>query len=323
MNATKKDLGIFLRNREEVLRLLNTRPKEVKSERKILPNFIVIGAPKAGTTAVEQYLHQHPDIYMSPLKNPAFFIWQDRERLFYGRNVVNHLASYHALFQYHKKEKAIGEVSPGYLPDHSAPARMKKLLPDIRLIALLRNPVERAFSQFWFNRQIGAERITEFREALLTEQEIMRGKAPGESQPKYIRGGFYHRHLMRWFEFYDPSQFKLIVYDDFSLNPSAVMSEIFRFLGVDESFVPDVSRKHNVTQVPKIGWLDKLGRGLSAGQSSMLRKAGEKLRRKNMSGLPEIPDSIRLLLEQEYADDIGKLGALLGRDLSHWIKGNR
>lgn len=309
-------------NREAVLRLISTKPKDVASDRVKLPDFIVIGAPKSGTTAIEQYLHQHPEIYMSPLKNPAFFIWQGKERLFYGRNVVNSLASYHALFQYYTTQKVAGEVSPGYLPDHSAPERMKALVPDVKLIAILRNPVERAFSQFWFNRQIGAERFSSFRDALAFEKQLMQGITNEEkNQPKYIRGGFYHRQLMRYFEFFSPANIKIILYDDFRETPAKVMEDIFLFLGVNHRFVCDVGKKHNVTRVPKYEWMDRIAGWLQKFPNAFVKKTGGKLREKNAGQLPAIPDDIRKLLEAEYAEDIVQLGQLLNRDLSFWLKG--
>src|SRR5580765_3646808 len=119
-----------------------------------LPNFLIIGAGKSGTTALYEYLKQHPQVYMSPVKEPRFFAFEGEsvnfggpwgERLNPEVMAFNSIASYSALFEDVEDETAIGEASPIYLWAAKAAARIHRRVPDARLIAILRDPVERAY----------------------------------------------------------------------------------------------------------------------------------------------------------------------------------
>ena len=142
-----------------------------------MPNFLLIGAGKSGTTAIYRYLQAHPQIYMSALKEPQFFaiagqpISDFPDLRGYEQEVVTDLQSYEQLFARFAGEVAIGEASTWYLYNPQALDRIQQSLPNVKLIAILRHPVERAYSHFLFNRGIGREPLSSFETALAVEPE--------------------------------------------------------------------------------------------------------------------------------------------------------
>ena len=316
---------ILIENKEKIIEFLDQSGILPIINKKLLPDFLVIGAPKAGTTAFHEYLRQHPEIFIPALKNPAFFIYEGLEPSFWGKNVVNNIDTYHSLFQFKTNEKVIGEVSPGYFPDHSAPARIYKYIPDVKLVVILRNPIERAFSQFYFNRQIGVERYSDFDEALKTEIKIMQG-LKHEHNPKYIRTGLYHQQLIRYNSFFSENQILILLYDDFLNNPVKELQKTFKFIGVNSDFIPDISIKHNVTQIHKSMFLKSIENIFMKGNKKFpfffdtLKKIAVKIRRINSGKLPHIPIHIKKRLIPIFREDINLLQKKLNRDLSHWMK---
>ncbi len=145
-----------------------------------LPNFFIIGAAKSGTTSLYYYLKNHPQIYMSPVKEPEFFSFTgqkiDRKdmRLAPGIFAITERNDYEALFKDVKDEVAIGEASPSYIYVPEVPARIKAMIPDPKFIAILRHPAERAFSHFNMRLNKSSanaiEPITDFAEALRAEE---------------------------------------------------------------------------------------------------------------------------------------------------------
>ena len=163
-----------------------------------------------------QYLQQHPQIYMSPVKETNFFL----------RDCKN-IEEYTAFFQGVSHEKAIGEASPGYLARSKAYERIARHLPDIKLIAILRNPVDRAYSYF----------LMKYRQELssMNEDEVMSYFTQIIQKDRLlIQEGLYYKYLKRYFEFFDRDRIKICLYEDFKLTPDILMQDIFRFLDVDE-----------------------------------------------------------------------------------------
>ncbi len=144
-----------------------------------MPNFLIIGAAKAGTTALYSYLKQHPQIYMSPEKEPHFFAFEGEQPNFGGtagkqewlnRTVITDIETYRKQFQKVSREIAIGEASALYLYIPKAVERINHYIPDVKLITILRNPIERAYSAFLFQIRDELEPITDFAQALEEEK---------------------------------------------------------------------------------------------------------------------------------------------------------
>ena len=298
-----------------------------------LPNFLIIGAAKAGTTSLYKYLEQHPQIYMSAFKEPGFFAFEGEKLNFQGPGTryrinkwtVTDLEAYREIFAGVTNEKAIGEATPLYLYFPKACDRIKHYIPDTKLIAMLRNPVERAFSNYVWAVQPGAEPLTNFSEALQAEAE--RIKNNWGPRWRYKDQGFYYAQLKPYFDTFNRDQIRVYLTEDFTANPVEVVQDIFRFLEVDESFTPDVSRKHNQSRIPRNqSWHRFLSQPNQI--KSLLKpllpvqfrqRLQTRLKKKNLHK-PTLSPEIRQQLLAEYREDILKLQDLLQRDLSQWLE---
>jgi hypothetical protein len=303
-----------------------------------LPNFLIIGAMKSGTTSLYHYLKQHPQIYMSSIKEPNFFALEGSNLDFDGaegkeqiqrwvkRESVTNIEEYRALFRRAANETAIGEASPMYLYSPEAPYRIRNYVPEAKLIAILRNPVERAYSAFLYMTRDGREPLSEFSQALQAEESRMRDH--WEWIWHYRHLGFYYTQLKRYFDVFDRNQIKVYLYEDLKVSLPRVVQDIFRFLEVDESFVPDTSLRHNVSGIPKNGLLPRLIFRRNP-IKAVLRPLFPQVLRQRISGslrsqyiveAPPLAPEVRRELLEAYRDDVLKLETLIERDLSGWLK---
>ncbi|HLC76285.1 MAG TPA: sulfotransferase [Candidatus Peribacterales bacterium] len=200
-----------------------------------LPNFLIIGATKAGTTSIHHYLGQHPDIFVCKRKETNFFA-QDSATCFLGDSIRTQ-EQYEQEFAEVKNEKAIGETSPAYLAVPAAPTNIHALIPHAKLIAILRNPTERAYSHFLMRRRQGREFRASF-EQCIDEEDI-------DPERSYKHRGFYGEQLERYYKIFPKEQILVLLYEDFVDNPNNVLRTIFTFLGVDPTFEPDISERYN------------------------------------------------------------------------------
>ena len=307
-----------------------------------MPNFVIVGATKAGTTSLYHYLKQHPDIYMPTIKEPKFFKVEEgtvprengpqgwRE----GASHVRTLEMYQGLFQNARNERARGEASPQYLYFPDVPPRIHRYIPDATIIAVLRNPVDRAFSAFLHLIRDGKEVHTDFAAALRDEpQRIQDGWSP---LYHFRAQGFYYEQLTRYYELFDADKIHVYLYDDLQKDPAALTRNIFAALGVDETFVPDFATQHNISGIPKSRVFHQLHDLLRGSNQSLVKTLGKKLLPKSARGKvraralktlqsgnlekPSYPPEARAELIEAYREDVGKLQGLLDRDLSHWLK---
>ena len=296
-----------------------------------MPNFIVLGAGKAGTQSVYNYLLEHPEIYMSPTKETNFFALNGQPPNFQGppdpinQYSIANIDAYRALFDCVADEKAIGEISPLYLYSAEAAANIKQTLPEAKLIVILRNPIDRAFSTYLFLRARLTETITDFSDALNREDSRIEQNWPWPWHYKKL--GFYHRQLQRYYNLFDSKQIKVYLYDDFRADNIAIMQDMYRFLGVDDSFVPDVSLQYNFSGLPKNKLLQYVLTGPNPIQTALKplmptkirRKIVSRIKRKNLTK-PSLSPEVREQLVDYYRDEMLQLQQLLGRDLSHWLQ---
>ncbi len=296
-----------------------------------MPNFIVIGAGKAGTSSIFYYLEQHPQIYMSSFKEPKFFALEGEPLNFQGpdkdivnNTSVNNLEAYQNLFQGISEEIAIGEASPIYLYSPKAPARIKQYLPEVKLVAILRNPVERAFSSFTHLLREGYETLS-FEEALQEEENRIQKKwAP---LWHYKQKGYYYEQLKRYYDIFDRQQIKVYLYEDLRNNSIELIQNIYSFVGVDDTFVPDLSKK-NVSGTPKSRLVHDLFTKDNPLKSLLKPLFPKQLRRniadtaisQNLGSKPRLAPETRDRLRQLYREDILQLQDLIERDLSAWLK---
>ncbi|WP_299413474.1 sulfotransferase [Acaryochloris sp. IP29b_bin.148] len=295
-----------------------------------MPNFLIIGAPKAGTTSLYHYLDEHPQIYMSRHKEPRFFAFEG-ESNFRGHEVhrykiVTDLDAYQKLFTKVTNETAIGEASTWYLGSKKAPEKIKHYAPNIKLIAILRNPIERAHSHYWHLYRKNLEPLNTFKKAIEAEERRMDcGWLPDWY---YTTEGFYYRHLSRYMDLFSGDQIKVYLYEDFCSNPHYILKDIFQFLEVSDDFLPDIGRKYNVTNVKKSKIIDQLINRPSKSKqvlgSFINPKIKEQIRSMltsyNVGSRPQkIPEESKEKLFQTFKDDILQLQSLLNKDLSSWL----
>lgn len=293
-----------------------------------MPNFLIIGAGKGGTTSLYHYLGQHPDIYMSPLKEAKFFAYEGEQRVFTGpsdkeknEGLITTLDRYQALFQGATVEKAVGEASPHYMFVPKACERIKHHIPRANLFAVLRDPIDRAFKSFLHLIRDGREPIRDFAKALEQEDQRMRdGYAPIWA---YKGMGFYHTQLKRYFDAFDRQQLHVYLYEDLK-NPVALSQQMFRALGVDDTFVPNTAGRYNISFVPRSRKLYRflqtspLVRGAQSRVPGAWRLFGA-LHEFNRVR-PDCPPEVRRALIPVFRDDILRTQDLIGRDLSAWLR---
>lgn len=299
-----------------------------------LPNFIIIGAAKSGTTALYKYLQQHPDIFMSEVKEPRFFAFEGETLNFKGpqghgdrfnAETITDLATYTALFDDVQQESAIGEASPAYLSSaEKASARIQHHVPHAKLIAILRHPAERAYSGYMHTVRNGWEKNLNFDQVLTQEQQRIQKNWGALWHHQTL--GFYSDQLIHYYERFSKDQIQVYLYDDLKQDAPGLMRTIFQFLEVDDSFEPDMSKKVNVSGITRSQWLrkflnrpDPIKNALKPLLPQQFRKS---LVQKAKSGnlvRPSISPEIRHQLTQVYRDDILKLQDLINRDLSIWL----
>lgn len=280
-----------------------------------LPNFIIIGAAKAGTTSLWHYLGQHPQIFMSRVKEPDYFREQKADRT----GVVRSLEEYEALFRDAAGYKAIGEASPSYIADPQTVESIRALLPDVRLIAILRDPCKRVFSEFTFQRMRGFERETDFLEAVHSAPS-----RPGDRQFDYIGHSLYFRNLSRYYDAFPAEHIKVVFNEDLRRDPQQLLGEICVFLGVDPSVRIDTAAELTVSGVPRVPalhWL--LGRHNLLRDSvgpllpEWLRDIARRIKNANLVRQAMTPPE-RAALLPFFEEDTRQLERLLKVDLSHW-----
>lgn len=294
-----------------------------------MPTFLVIGAAKAGTTALYDYLRQHPQVYMSPIKEPFFFAFEGQRLAFRGPNeganrAITSLEAYEALFQPRAGETALGEASALYLPVPEAPHGIRRHVPGAKLIAILRDPVDRAYSSFLQLIRDDLEPCEDFAAALALEES--RIKDNWGFLWRYRQLGFYHAQLRRYFDLFPSDQLRVYLYEDLDRDPLSLLRDVFRFIGVDDSFVPDTSVRSNISGFHR-NRLSKFALGPHSPARAVLRHVVPlELRARMMNRInakilvrPPLEHQIREELRRTFREDTLKLQDLLQRDLSAWL----
>jgi Sulfotransferase family len=297
-----------------------------------LPNFLIIGSAKSGTTALFKYLEQHPEVFISEPKEPHFLALEGQPLRFKGpgddqmmnTKAITDFEKYKLLFDRAGNAKAIGEGSVSTLYYKESIARIQKYIPNAKLIALLRHPADRAWSAFSFMHARVFEPIQDFRLALDSEQQ--RIDDGWHHIWHYKRQGLYYEQLRHYFEAFDRSQIKVYLFDDFRKSPSQVLQDCFQFVGVDDKFVPKETPSPHASGMPRSKLLQVL-----VTRTKSIRKAlklftpmsfRKKLNRKfeelNLQK-DKLDPRIRLELIEYFRSDITKLQSLIERDLSSWL----
>ena len=300
-----------------------------------MPSFLVIGAAKAGTTSLWRQLDQHPEIFMHPKKQLNFFALEGEDLDFRGKgprdstlHSISTIEAYREQFTGVGTETAVGEASNLYLYNPRAAARIRHYLPGVKLIAILRHPADRAYSRFLHLVREGREPIPDFARAL--EEEEARVRDHWYPDFHYLRMGLYHEQLERYFGLFPKEQIKIYLQKDLRSDPLGTLRDVFGFLEVDETFVPDTTVKYNVSGVPKSKALHLFLQEARKAKPFVERLLSEKQRKRVLrvaSGMhnrnlikPRLSPEVRARLIEGYREDTLKLQDLIQRDLSDWLK---
>lgn len=300
-----------------------------------LPDFLVIGAPKAGSTALHAALARHPALYMSTVKEPKFFLTDgpppDRGGPGDAQTYREHVwrrSDYEALFDPAPAGALRGESTPLYLHDPRAHRRIRELIPQARLIAVLRDPVERAHSNWTHMWSAGLEPIDDFVRACA--EEPRRVAAGWASFWQYIGLGRYGEQLDHLFELFPREQVLIIRYRWLVDIPAQTLDQICAFLGVQPGVISAVPRE-NVTAHPHptIGYrvLSRLqrtaaaaGRYLPGTSVSVLTDPMEHLLQRRAPARRPLTWQQREAVLRYFEEDIRLLERVTGDDFSQWLK---
>lgn len=311
------------------------------------PNFFLIGTVKGGTTSLHRYLDQHPDIYLSPIKEINYFSKDDIDPNHFAKDYRHDIAidlpkylkqgmphpvhiahvtdekDYLKLFSKAGNASAIGEMSLSYMLYENTPKKIFETYPKAKIIAMLRNPADRAFSQYIMNLKQGKILENDFIKEIVQDDE-QKIKGWGANH-QYLMIGKYYDQLKRYYSLFPKEQIKIFLFDDYLKNPDSIVKEMFEFLGVDSQININTSEKANEGGVPKLKRINYF-----LNQSGLISWAKNNLPRnwrstfKNLmyktdkSSIPTMTTEQRQFLINYYESDILQLEKLIERDLKSW-----
>jgi hypothetical protein len=253
-----------------------------------LPTFVIAGAQKCGTTTLAAALRQHRQVYVS----------RPKELHFFDAHFARGLDWYAEQFSPKDRHVQIGEATPVYLDHPVARARLSRTLPDAKVVVILRNPVDRAYSHYWHKRRLGSEPLASFEEAVAAEPE-RRAAARRQSWLKhaYVDRGHYMDRIDPLVASHGRDRVHVLLLDDLVADPPDTLGALLQFLEVN----PGPARRITVGKRNRY----RAGRKGAADRASY----------------PAMSPTTRDALTEQYAESNARLAAFLGRDLSAWQRG--
>ncbi|MEX2400247.1 MAG: sulfotransferase domain-containing protein [Rhodothermales bacterium] len=292
----------------------------------MLPDFVIVGAARSGTTSLYRYCAEHPEIFMSGVKETNFFSSNPFE---FTR------ATYERLFETANGACAVGEASPSYLYDAVAPAAIKQAIPECRIVIILRDPGERLISDFYYSQGWGSNLDVDFTTFLTACIEREGAGRQGFVPALMAEKGMYAEQVQRYLDVFSERRMFIRLFDDLQENPRKVVAELYEFLGVDSSFEPELEQVHNANSEPVFPLLSRLikraGRletllvdplvpSTMKGRVTNLMLDLNRRRRGKESVRRSITPEDRARLAQLYHVQTHALERLIDRDLSHWLR---
>lgn len=297
----------------------------------MLPTFLVLGAARCGTTSLHYYLAEHPDICMSETKEPNYFLFRhsdggpqpciDDPRII--TKSVPDRERYERLFT--RPATAVGEASPLYLYTRETPTLIREQLPDAKLVAVVREPIERAWSHFvYVHDDLGDRTAAAFAEAV--EQELPLPYQPYRTGTHFVRLSAYADQLRRYRDRFPRDRLLVVSYDDLVQQPASTLARICRFLDVDDTFGFDTSVRYNPSSGERslVARIDRtlrpaypfLKRALPAAATGRLARGRARVRAtQRADAAPPIPTATRQRLTEHFAPDVDWLAREEGIEL--------
>jgi hypothetical protein len=305
-------------------------PSQIRDLRR--PDFFLVGAPKCGTTALNHYLDQHPEIGMFGGKDVNFFA---KDLPANRRRSWSTLEEYLTRFAYLGEAKKVGAACVWYLYSRRAATEIKAFSPSASIVAILRNPVDMVHSLHAQFVYAGAEGILDFEAALEAESDGGRSGAGPPQRPRLLRDGSYRsvaryaEQLKRYLDVFGAERVHIILFDDLARDSAGVYRELCSFIGVSPNFSPEFQIVNPNKRVRSPGLRELLERPppfarwtvravTTSGVRHFLYWKTRQLNTKYKPRPPMAPE-LRRRLERELAPEVEKLANLLGRDLGHWL----
>lgn len=307
-------------------------PAVPRVSRRRLPDFFIVGHPKCGTTALYEMLRSHPQIYMPDVKETRFFAPELHPGSHRSRLHPETIEDYLALFAGAEPRQRLGEASPSYLRSHSAAARIAKLQPGARIIAILREPADFLRSLHMELLRDHVETEADLGRAMAMEgergREEARRRSPGLIYSDYVQ---YVEQVRRYHAAFGPEQVLVLIYDDFRDDNQATVRRVLRFLGIDDESPIHRSNANLTVRVRSLRMYE-LARSLYMGRGPVAqtlksavkavtprrlrRDALRALRRNVLYAKPRPADEeLMLQLRRRFKGEVVELGEYLDRDL--------
>lgn len=302
-----------------------------KPRRRKKPDFLIVGAPRCGTTALHHFLRRHPEIFMPEFKEPHFFgsdLRLKRKRL--------SESEYAGLFADAGNAVCLGEASVDYLYSSKAAAEIKEFNPEMRIIIMLRNPVDALFSMHGYLLYDGNEDIADFDTALLAEEDRKKGlRIPRTNEADFHL--FYRDRVMfseqveRYINLFGHERVFIIMHAEFKKGPQPIFAGLLDFLGVDKSFLPDFETVNPTKKIsnmfllrlvmnPSPLLLKSVRAAVPSPVRYMLRNLILKKAVTDDATRQPMSEATRRSLKAEFAPEVKKLGSIIRRDLSGWME---
>lgn len=297
------------------------------------PNFFLVGAPKCGTSSLYYYLKQHPDIFLTAVKEPHYFCKDFHKEIdaFHSKHGIWPLrdeVDYLDLFKTHSHEAVVGEASTSYLYSQTAATEIYNFNPDAKILIALRNPIEVLHSWHSHLLYYFEEDVWDFGKALAMEEERAGGHVPLPRKVKFPTRLRYHymvqfdEQIKRYKELFGLEQIRIVLLDDLKNDLAQTFEGILEYLGVDSKFQPEIRIK-NPSKVQKNSIINKVLNSEKARilkvlmPSSLKNTMVNKLRRLNTSEQKRatISQELELKLKETYRPQVEALSKLLSRDL--------
>jgi|SRR5690625_695873 len=291
-----------------------------------IPNFFILGAPKCGTTALAQWLGEHPNIYMSPVKEPHFYSTDLK-----NKTAIRTAHQYKHLFDgAGSTHKAIGEASVWYLYSKNAVLNILDDLPDAKFIVCLRNPVEMAYSLHGQHLKSSNEHIADFRQAWEAQTQRKRGGNVRKlcTEPSLLLYGpacSLGEQVERLQRCVRKEKVLYVLLDDLKNDPGACYRNVLDFIGVQDDqrtefpVINAASRSRNLKVAALVKWIVGIRNALHVPRLGVGLLALHKRWNSEPSGRPPMDDQMRAELHQYFAKDIERLQILVNRDLGAWL----
>ena len=286
-------------------------------------NFFIVGAPKSGTTSLYYYLDEHPEVEMSREKEPDYFSHESiqNQGMYYGNQRIDSEKKYHSLFNKASKGVIFGEASVSYLFYNTVAEKIKRYNSDAKIIIMLRNPIDRAFSHYLMDFRLGL--VSDSFENIINKTS--KAKNTHLFFQQYIEVSEYSNQIDRYLKEFDANKILFIDYEDFKKDTSKVVRNVYAFLDINSEYKANIYKKHNPFTMSKNNFIRFIysfifirniltllfPKKLVASIRSLFFKQDNK---------PVLSEETRRQLKQYFKKDVLKLNQIMNKNFSKWIK---